>query len=69
MIIQVRDRGNLAQMAAVDGMGSGQVPGALQGHWLEHWETELSGTEAGKTEGRAGRRGLAGLGWRRLPDG
>lgn len=42
MIIQVRDNGNLAQVAAVEGVGSGQVSGAPQGLWLEPWEMALS---------------------------
>ena len=64
-VIQVSDHGSLAQVAAVEGMGSGQVPGGPHGFWLEQAKRELSLTEAGKTEGL---RVLAGLGLRCLPD-
>lgn len=55
---------SLAQVAAVEGMGSGQVPGGPHRFGPEQAKTELSLTETGKTEGL---RVLAGLGLRCLP--
>lgn len=67
MIIQVRDNGNLAQVAAVEGVGSGQVSGHPKDFGLNPGKWRCRERRWGRPEGRAGQRGLAGLGLRHLP--